>query len=237
MNKNLLMFLIIFLGSFCQASSDADAVDLKYYHPTLVNIVKRIRNNYPPEEYIYVGVGRSPGLVLMYLNHLGDQAYGLPASRLSMLEEQDRLALEGKFKIHFDKYVPRSLKKLLLIDFSDSGRSFLNAALMVKGALNGSRGFSLFSLVGYEEADEVKTLFSKYPEFNFEAYVLSGSNFFYRALHDSRVEHFSPYGFFNLRDDSVPLNEEFQKMRSIVEAYLDKQQGFSFSFRQCKSFL
>lgn len=95
-----------------------------------VDILKR----FPPDQYYYLGLGRSPTLVMAFLSEAtqGTTA-NLPLSEVKKVPLQmDRLGIplekiKPKLFEHFSRFVPapESLdgRKILLIDFVDSGDS------------------------------------------------------------------------------------------------------------------
>lgn len=124
----LLFFVLIFLPpqAWCQVSY-WDYVGLKA-------VSRYIVKNYPPEQYLYVGVGASPVGVMAYLELSEGRSSiaHLPMTNVrSLYIESRREYVESDnfnavLKKHFQQFLPDSLikgRKILLIDFALGGGS------------------------------------------------------------------------------------------------------------------
>lgn len=95
-----------------------------------------ILNRFPPTEYAYIGVGRSPSAIMAFLKALGlEQIFNVPLTGTrgaNTLSDQDRTLL---FE-HFDIFAPNAarthLRKIVLIDYVQSGKSALKALELFK---------------------------------------------------------------------------------------------------------
>lgn len=130
--KILIYCLLIFLGS----SESSFAVIGKKEFESIEKISRHILSNYPKEQYIYVGVGRSPVPIMAYLQSeagtvvcnvpLTNFRYGVGSYPKLNTSEEDRL-----FQ-HFDDYLPSELErgernKILLVDFAHVGTTIASS--------------------------------------------------------------------------------------------------------------
>lgn len=100
------------------------------------DVADEILKRFPPQEYAYVGVGRSPSALMAFMKALGlEQIFNVPLTGVrgaNVLSEEDRELL---FQ-HFDLFAPNSrrshLRKVVLIDYVQSGKSALRALELFK---------------------------------------------------------------------------------------------------------
>ncbi len=94
-------------------------------------ITYAIMARYPPAQYLYVGVGRSPTPLIAFMKAvLGEEAaVNVPLTTMRAIRggPYDLARIERKLDIHFDQFLPEASelrgKKVLVIDFALTGRS------------------------------------------------------------------------------------------------------------------
>lgn len=115
-----------------------EAFDKKDYHDTK-NLVQDIIKRYPPHEYYYVGVGRSPAPIIEVMNAAGiEGASELPLSgskHLPLKNVTGGLDRQKQVLEHLGRYLPDSKilagKKIVLLDYAYSGEGLTNATEVV----------------------------------------------------------------------------------------------------------
>ena len=136
------------LGLVLALNSSAFAITLdQAEYEEIKQIALGIRSSYPPEQFLVVGVGRSPTPITTFLEilHPGSTAT-FPISnfkfrlkndptRVSLFNGQNRAltpAEETKLFRHFDRYFPSTKllagRRLVLVDFTYTGDSLLSVA-------------------------------------------------------------------------------------------------------------
>jgi hypothetical protein len=107
-------------------------------------IAESIVREYPPQEYIYVGLGRSPSSLVAYLSSNGYQALTLPLGGLKLapgktmskpmpdLSKAEKAALKSLIDTHIPSYDQRGGKKILLLDYVQSGEGLRIGKKLVK---------------------------------------------------------------------------------------------------------
>jgi hypothetical protein len=131
--SDLVLRAVIFFGLVIWASL-ALAWDNHEFSKDEIRYIREagdsIRRIYPPDQYIYVGVGRSPTALMAYLQ-LKDPSsvLQLPASGLASAPPVESLSQGAKALIerHFSRFLPREdqlgSRQIVLIDFVGTGRS------------------------------------------------------------------------------------------------------------------
>ncbi|MEH2202735.1 MAG: hypothetical protein V7K53_01475 [Nostoc sp.] len=118
-------------------------------------LVENIEKQYPPEKYYYIGMGKSPTPIIAFMKAKGIPASNIPLSKFSPkpnnIRKEDRdkyknnekqLTQEQKeeLKRHFDNFVPQAGKlqgkNILLIDYTQSGRSLIASHAHIVEYLN-----------------------------------------------------------------------------------------------------
>jgi len=130
-------FIVGFLFSsmvslhFCEAKLSSSAFTenllrvLSPHFKEVKTVSQRILNLYPSSEYRYVGIGRSPTLFTATLMLMGADVSTLPvtdARKILNLEEQQRDQFQDYL---IERLKRKSKKKILFIDFVNSGESVL----------------------------------------------------------------------------------------------------------------
>ena len=116
-------------------------------------IAKQILKKYPPEQYFYIGIGRSPAALMAFFEDENIMYANVPLSDFRYRLKKDVVNKEKGKKSktyrplneyqkemlfrHFDNYLPRSesilaQKKLLIIDYASSGKSQIAAHEHIK---------------------------------------------------------------------------------------------------------
>lgn len=101
---------------------------------SLKSIVSEIVKRFPHDQYLYVGVGRSPTPVIVLLEKMyKNSTLHFPASKLKWVRPDFTDAEDNKiYKEHFDKFfnnkqLVKNNKKILLIDLIQSGMGLVHA--------------------------------------------------------------------------------------------------------------
>ncbi len=129
--------------------------DVAEIHKTLKDVQKwagqiselgdAIVAKYPPARYIYVGLGRSPATLILYLQSRGELAYHLPLGGLKLppgrsmaspgmqnLTKAEKKNVTELIKKHIPSYKRRQGRKILLIDYVQSGEGLRVGKKLVK---------------------------------------------------------------------------------------------------------
>jgi hypothetical protein len=157
---------------------------MKLYKPTR-DAVAAIMTRYPPTEYLYVGVGRSPTLFIALMKAtLGDSAainiplsdmgnfkpgaYSQGVSSSSFGENPkpiDYERLTARLRKHLDHYFPTPAeiagKKVLLVDFASSGQGIVNTRREIAAyfvARDGAKSSQVSAIAIPEGKESIKVL-------------------------------------------------------------------------------
>lgn len=109
----------------------------------IAKIAVDILKNYPPKDYIYVGLGRSPSPLVAYLKSHGYDARTLPLGGLKLdgktmkrpmpdLKKAERARLKHLIDQHIPSHTGRGGKKILLLDYVQSGEGLRVGKKLVK---------------------------------------------------------------------------------------------------------
>lgn len=211
----------------------SEALDLVEMHQQeLQRLTAKIQKNYPPSDYIYVGVGRSPALVTAFLDALGSEVINLPLSNLSNKKEGQSLDYNTLSK-HFESFLlTDSKKKMLFIDFSTRGRTILALeeiieTLRFKGLFNLANKFEFFLMVDQMDYEvHVKKALESSLNSNFSVYTLSRKpKSLGVALREQHFDNFSMYYQYDVldaEDRTVYENPLFRHLdKAINEVFKD----------------
>lgn len=95
----------------------------------IYEIYRALTKMYPPENHIYIGIGRSPTPVLALIEAIGQNKVNVPLSRVTgdYLSQKERLSLYR----HFERFLPKPKEiennSIILIDYTVSGISLKSA--------------------------------------------------------------------------------------------------------------
>ncbi len=168
----------------------------KSWYPMAGEMAEEIVRKYPPSEFVYVGVGRSPTTVTAYLKEAyPGSAVNVPFSRPSQRNVVSKEELQKRVRALFDRFlkdegVLKQGKKILLIDFSYHGQSlsmvnqFLNWYLKDQGQEQ-LKGYAL-AMVGSSDVKNIERI-QRMP---------SGQNM--KIFH---LNHEQKWGFFSSQYD------------------------------------
>ncbi len=134
--------IFVFFFCFLVAHNQARASSWTDYYGSR-GLVKQIVKSFPPDQYIYIGVGGSPTPILALIEAaLGPQAVvHLPLRNTKaarVVSERSRVGRENflaNLSQHLKHFLPRSVlgnKKILLIDYSATGGGLLDALEIVR---------------------------------------------------------------------------------------------------------
>ncbi len=122
-------FVLVFLLSSFLDLSVGHASDLPQWLQSVKEINLEILEKYPPNEYFYLGVGRSPVPIIALFQEIHpDIASTVPLSSMGNFNSNNQEKVQKKLFQHFRKYFPSKKllagRKILLIDMTTSGKSF-----------------------------------------------------------------------------------------------------------------
>lgn len=147
-------------GFFAKAEADVHSLDLisDTQAKGLAAIGNHILKRYNPDEFLYIGIGRSPVLVVEYLEQNGGKVVELPIGKIRHLEAGDQANPGG----HIQNYVRRIVGEIekpniLLIDFAGSGASLRFVKRVLEIVYPEKTGHIInFSLARSELDDEMR---------------------------------------------------------------------------------
>lgn len=165
------MVRFIFALFLCVGSLNVQADYTPELWKEISDLVTEITHRFPPDQYYYVGVGRSPTPIIALLQELGLDALNLPLTQLnSHAANVDRRFPAGfeplkpreqeRLFEHFERFLPtpQQLKgrRILLIDYTINGFGLRNARSYLRLFAEKMRDdlrFKLLPLKGYSEAE------------------------------------------------------------------------------------
>lgn len=183
------------------------------------NICGEIIRRFPPEEFVYVGVGRSPTPFMAFFHSLGLQnIYNLPlssmrnhpkASKLKVWSAQPdfnsalKPAVEQRLFTHLAHFLPEASsfegKTILLLDYTQTGASLVSAREYI-ARYYASKGVavpvSLIALADSIHAEDQVPQMSNYPQIAIPNGPLKFS------LRGQLYDAYSEYGKFILGKDN-----------------------------------
>ncbi|MEO0335664.1 MAG: hypothetical protein AAF202_04690 [Pseudomonadota bacterium] len=121
------------------------------------SFAQRILSDYPPSQYFYVGVGRSPAVLMAILASRSPENWAnLPASAAKWMTFYKLENPDSEVVTHFNRFLPTTEtlggRKVLLIDHVQSGLGLKNVKSLAQGILGRNHVDSL--VVVQEEALE-----------------------------------------------------------------------------------
>lgn len=221
-------------------------------------ITENLLKRYPPEQFHFLAIGRSPTLIMAYASTVQDFYMSqLPLSDFTEFSET-RQSLAG-FKVspmppknlkllheHFDLFIPSQKelagRKLLVLDYAITGVSlmsayeYINDYLKERGRPALSGGVALSS--DFSERARLKETLRK-EKFSFLKTIsvkpYSGLNV---ALETSVYDRYSPYGRYEVGQmPSKVFNSEFFSLLQEFELLETKANTFRRSVKSCNLFL
>jgi hypothetical protein len=224
-------------GSSKKAKAETVTIRVQQKDNEASRIVQQITSEYLPKDYFYVGIGRSPTLIIEYMKMAGLDAVNLPLSNFRYcVSGRPSLPEEFKKKLdqHLEQYLPSQSKlqgkSILLIDYTESGDTAVSAYQFVRDFLSAGKwqtGVSLLALV--DESNEVKLLENhsdfvpiqeakfqeSYPSFVFVQ--LSEEGVFGLLLSRHVYDQYSEFKGFDITVDAiVENNPNYPRLRSIL---------------------
>lgn len=221
-------------------------------------ITENLLKRYPPEQFHFLAIGRSPTLIMAYASTVQDFYMSqLPLSDFTEFSET-RQSLAG-FKVspmppknlkllheHFDLFIPSQKelagRKLLVLDYAITGVSlmsayeYINDYLKERGRPALSGGVALSS--DFSERARLKETLRK-EKFSFLKTIsvkpYSGLNV---ALETSVYDRYSPYGRYEVGQmPSKVFNSEFFSLLQEFELLETRTNTIRRSVKSCNLFL
>ncbi|OFZ84421.1 MAG: hypothetical protein A2603_03210 [Bdellovibrionales bacterium RIFOXYD1_FULL_55_31] len=132
----LILISTVFYSSIAGADGDPGLNPFlaKSYDETR-DVALHILERFPPDQYWYVGLGRSPTPITAFLELLGvDGITTLPLSGMKSFDgykDLPKAELRSRLYSHFDSWLPSAMdldnRKLLLIDYASTGEGLVTA--------------------------------------------------------------------------------------------------------------
>lgn len=159
-------------ASFTSTTASAPPDDLWLYQVThaeyeqIRELCAQIMAKYPPDEYLYVGLGRSPTPLIAYFQEfLGkNHALHLPIGGLNYTDAEDlwnKPSTRSLVVKHFDAFFPKPHvikgRKLLVLDYASSGRSLQQSRKLLKNYFEVKRRTPTLRFLGLYGAPHAPT--------------------------------------------------------------------------------
>ena len=231
------------LGTFAHA--DLGAVEYVQIRDVAMHIIEQ----YPPEQNIILGVGRSPTPLIAFLQNYDTQyAYNVPLTGFrhrpagvstpshpnQKRTELYRPLFKGEIKPlfrHFDDHVPNAIqvggKNVVLLDFTYSGDSLISAYFYVRAYLQSQqRPDTLTMLALSPSTDWENDLLKNTAEVGLHADVfplsLQHHDLLTTGFIDERYDPFGEYGPYNVfvGNRTLHKNEKYLDLRREMAEFM-----------------
>lgn len=180
-----------------------------------------ILKDFPPSQFFYVGIGRSPLLFATIISLLyPQQTIFLPLSRFRTeepLSPEDTMALEHHLELFLPDENTLEGKNILLIDYVSKGKSLSNAKKIVAEHITPRvRVFTAAIITGQYANDVMKrTGFLPDHIYNIQ------NNSLHMMLTYSMFKKWSPYGGFRPPFQPLVPNPEYSSFRSTIKQLME----------------
>jgi hypothetical protein len=143
--------LLVVLGFSSTAQADSVTYDSVIQARAAYLGVKRtsveLMEQFPPENYWYVGVGRSPTPLMAFFENLGIKSLTtLPLSGMGSFDEpknMSQIEIQARLEMHLREMLPTSTelqgRKILLIDYASRGDGIIHALREVRSFVGTNR--------------------------------------------------------------------------------------------------
>lgn len=199
-------FKVFFLNLFWFSSVFAVVPNysLEDTHETVMGLTQTLLRAAPIEEYVYVGLGRSPTLIMYYLEYIGADVIHLPISGLgyflndSTAGRSDIDGHEQKFIERYLSYIQSSDKKVVLIDVVGTGQSLrrsLTWSLRAQRQM-GNRELAFFGF--HHDSSRIEEDLRERIESELSFYYniyLRGTDPFFRMVDHEQYNDMAKYGY------------------------------------------
>lgn len=197
-------------------------------------VSEEILKKFPPENYYYVGIGRSPTPILAYLNQLEVKFSIVPISSLRYEPFPFKPTSEEILKNHFKKFLPTldnlKGKKILVMDYSDLGGTIERAHAVIQ---------SLYSnKVEVKGLSISENLAPRLKNKNFQLLDLKNYPLINNRFDKNGFDKYAKYGSYPLlfgNPDPEKLKEalkprvEFDELGKILKQYILSERQATFS--------
>lgn len=222
-----IILIVLLFASKSQANVTGDTYEF------FANALKSTVEGCPPSECVYVTVGRSPSpLAAMLEIELADQTFNMPFSKFKYnhpslgtghnLESRPFMTAEQKtvfrdtISQEFGDLSRFEGKRVVLIDYTDSGDSLVTAKAHLQELLPESSKVEMHAFVAAYDGADINHLNAKFPNETFEKIPITSKSvdkeFFYSSFRDYAKR--SPVSL----DGKFPYDPEprsaFTKMKS-----------------------
>jgi hypothetical protein len=143
---------------FGKSEADVHSLDVvsEDHAKGLSAIGNHILTKYPKGNYLYVGIGRSPVLVVEYLQQKGGQIVELPIGKIRYLNDADKEDPPHEVAEYVQRTIgPVNKPGILIIDFAGSGASLNFIRKILQSAYYG-RAIVNFSLASSDLQDDME---------------------------------------------------------------------------------
>lgn len=124
-----LFYILLLLVLLTPRSWAAEQIDPALYRG-LRETAEELMRRYPPDQYYYIGLGRSPAGVMKMLEALGHKGKNIPLSKMGHIKSFDPKKLKAFLAHHFAEQLPPASelhgKKMLFLDWANKGGTLVN---------------------------------------------------------------------------------------------------------------
>jgi hypothetical protein len=159
-----LLWLVVWSSAFAMDKSAGlpDLVSQNYSE--IRDLSLSILQRYPPSEYWYVGIGRSPTPIMRFFEEMGVQTVSqMPLSGMSDFPKKGPMSeadQRARLWSHFERWLPSKAKKILVIDYTAGGGGLTHTKNELEGYFENRRKRGLpaseFRTLALSETDWAK---------------------------------------------------------------------------------
>jgi hypothetical protein len=252
MLRNLVLFTFfsclqlsgLSVGGFCNERTGLslnEQIMVNSSYPFLKNFSMTLLDRFPPDKWVYVGIGGSPAGVVAFLEEFGRirdssiVAFNLPISGLSWKSPSKAIEMFSGVALdrHFDTFIPREDKLgnrgIVVLDYPDGGASIVNGSALISDYFERHAKTRLIHLFPITYPDYLSNL----DELPLDIFDVPGAHMLFFRNTEFK-EAFREYGRVDLSQSDISVNGPFlkyQKLRQMLAAMIeqDKYIGPEFS--------
>lgn len=202
-----------------------------FYRPSLAEyqetkeIALSLVKEYHEDTHEIISIGRSPTVLTAFLKNLKfSHISTLPLSQMNVFDQVNDIKKYNKLFSYFDSMIPtQSGKKLVFIDFSYKGKSYLTQKSLIETYLRGyhpKTKFEFVALVSEKDPhliDQFSSKGIKTIKLNSKSVSPYGP-LLWDSIYSSAYEDFAAFGKFIPWRDKTPINNpNFEEFRLLVK--------------------
>ncbi|OQW46609.1 MAG: hypothetical protein A4S09_05365 [Proteobacteria bacterium SG_bin7] len=210
--------------------------DSAFYRPSHAEfqetkkIAIKIAKEYQEDKCEIIGIGRSPTVLIAFLKNLNlSNVSYLPLSEMNVFDRVQDINKYNKVFSYFDSMIPhQKKKKLVFVDFSLGGKSYLAQKTLIEAYLQAYHPeiqYEFLALVS--EVDE--KLIADFNSRSITVIKLKSKAqspygpLLWDSMYNATYEPFAPYkSFAPWRDGEPKSNSEFEKFKLLVKSEMTK---------------